>query len=354
MKRRILLIPVLAALVVALVFLVKPHLLPARGMQGASFPAEKQIVKFNHKFHTSEAGIACADCHPATAKSKAASDNLHPAHDQCQQCHEDQLTNSCGYCHLDTTNIEPRVVPVRSLTFSHEQHLAMKGVECNTCHAGIEQDSTSAQTRLPAMEACTTCHNDTKAPSWCEACHTNLAQLLPPDHLQSDYRRVHGQFVRIGALNVDCATCHSENFCQECHSPVELKAFGLKDLNADPRPRTSPKDQPAQTTLQRVHDLNYRLTHGIDAKARAADCATCHDTQDFCVTCHQAGGNINQFKFKPPSHNVPGFATIGKGSGGGLHAEEARRDMESCVGCHDVPGQDPICMTCHNADGSVR
>jgi hypothetical protein len=153
---------------------------------------------------------------------------------------------------------------------------------------------------------------------------------------------------------VDCATCHTENFCQQCHGPVELKGFGRKDLSGDPRPWTGPKDQPAQTTVQRVHDLNYRLTHGIDARSRQSDCATCHNVQEFCVECHQAGGNVNQFKFKPASHTLPGWTTLGTGSGGGLHAQEAQRDMESCVGCHDVPGQDPVCLTCHNANGQVR
>ncbi len=354
MKRRYIIVSLVFLLAVALVILLRPNVLSARGVQGATPAPEKPIVKFNHKFHVTEAGLACTDCHVAAGKSKSVTDNLHPGHDQCQQCHEDQLANTCGYCHLNPDNIEPRTVPVRELVFSHEKHVAMKDVQCTTCHAGIEADTTSSATHLPAMDKCTTCHNNVTAGNVCETCHTNLATLLPPDHLQSDFRRFHGETVRLGTLNVECASCHSESFCQECHDPVQLKAFGKKDLNADPRPRTSPKDQPAQTTVQRVHDLNYRLTHGIDARSRASNCASCHDTQEFCVPCHQTGGNINQFKFKPPSHNVPGFTTLGKGSGGGVHAEEARRDMESCVGCHDVPGQDPICLTCHNADGSVR
>jgi hypothetical protein len=81
---------------------------------------------------------------------------------------------------------------------------------------------------------------------------------------------------------------------------------------------------------------------------------TCHEPQSFCAECHAAGGNINQTRFRPASHNVAGFTTIGRGSGGGLHAEEARRDMESCISCHDVEGQDPTCMTCHNETGGVR
>jgi hypothetical protein len=354
MKRRYLALALFLAVAAAVAALVQPGGLTARNVQGAPRAPEQPMVKFSHKFHITDAGLECASCHSAAQKSRSVADNLHPAHEQCQSCHEEQITSACGFCHTSPDSIEPREVPHRDMLFAHEKHLLMSGVQCSTCHAGIEQDSTAAQEHLPAMTACATCHDNVRATSRCETCHTNLAQLLPNNHLRSDFRRYHGEEIRVGAMSVECATCHTESFCQECHGPVQLKAFGLKDLSADPRPRTSPKDQPAQTTLQRVHDLNYRLTHGVDAKARQAECATCHDTREFCVECHQAGGNINQSKFKPASHFLPGFTTFGKGSGGGLHAKEAERDMESCVGCHDVPGQDPICLTCHNANGQVR
>jgi hypothetical protein len=134
----------------------------------------------------------------------------------------------------------------------------------------------------------------------------------------------------------------------------ELKQFGVRDLMSEPDPRRATKDDPDQTILQNVHTLNYRFSHGVDARARQAECSTCHEVQNFCVECHQAGGNINQVKFKPASHNVAGFTTLGAGTGGGLHAEEAKRDMESCIGCHDVEGQDPTCLTCHTDGGGVR
>jgi hypothetical protein len=330
MKRRFLVLALFlsAALVGAALF--QPGGLTARSVQDAPRVEAQPQVKFNHRFHVAEAGLECSACHGAAAKSRSASDNLHPAHEQCQSCHEEQITSACGYCH---TNPD---------------------LKCQTCHEGIAQDTSAAAERLPAMAVCATCHNNVRAANRCEKCHTNLAQLLPNDHLRSDFRRVHGEEIRVGAMTVECATCHTESFCQECHGPVDLKAFSRKGLDADPRPRTSPKDQSAQTVLQRVHDLNYRLTHGVDARARQSECASCHDTREFCVECHQAGGNINQSKFKPASHSLPGFTTFGKGSGGGVHAREAERDMESCVGCHDVPGQDPICLTCHNANGQVR
>jgi hypothetical protein len=101
-----------------------------------------------------------------------------------------------------------------------------------------------------------------------------------------------------------------------------------------------------------VHSLNYRYTHGLEAKSHQADCYTCHSAREFCAECHTAGGLIDPNGVKPAWHLGAGFTTIGVGSGGGRHAEFARRDIESCVSCHDVRGGDPVCVQCHaDADG---
>ncbi len=312
------------------------------------------IVKFSHQKHIKDLGIECITCHPAAQTSKLSSDTLAAKHENCQTCHEDQVNNDCAYCHTTPDNIQPRPKAVRETTFSHEQHLAMKGIECTTCHQGLDETDLSSPKNMPVMATCTTCHNNAKATNTCEACHTNFVTLLPEDHKRSDFARNHRDLARLGALTTDCQTCHTEQFCQQCHQTTGLKAFGGKDLVTEPSPKTSTKDSPKQMLLQNIHDLNYRYTHGIDAKARQSDCASCHDAQTFCATCHEAGGNITQGRFKPASHMVPGFTTLGPGSGGGLHAEEARRDIESCISCHDVEGHDPTCLTCHTEGGRVR
>ncbi len=122
----------------------------------------------------------------------------------------------------------------------------------------------------------------------------------------------------------------------------------------DPNPRPATLDGPEQTVLQTVHELNYRFTHGVDARSKRMECSSCHSTETFCAGCHEAGGNITQPNFRPASHTAAGFALLGKGSGGGLHAQEARRDIESCMSCHDVQGRDPSCLTCHTENGTVR
>ncbi|MBP1648580.1 MAG: hypothetical protein H6Q30_2025 [Bacteroidetes bacterium] len=357
MIRRYIYFFLLLACVLAVAVSLEPSSLVARNApRGSNDTTVVSGVKFSHKFHVSEAGLECVACHPAVKASAKSTDNLFPSHEECSSCHEEQINSTCGYCHLNPDAIEPRVVPARELIFSHQQHLGMPNMECKTCHADVDSSADAGTMHLPGMGSCYTCHNDRQVTNQCEACHTNFAQLLPKDHLRSDFRRFHGETTRLGVMEVSCDMCHRQTFCQECHQTTGLKDFSGtgRDLMTDPRPNTGPKDDARRTVLQRVHDLNYRFSHGVDARSRQTECASCHDQQQFCSQCHQAGGNITQSHFKPTSHMVPGFVKMGIGSGGGLHAEEARRDMENCASCHDAEGQDPVCLTCHAENGRVR
>jgi hypothetical protein len=56
----------------------------------------------------------------------------------------------------------------------------------------------------------------------------------------------------------------------------------------------------------------------------------------------------------PASHLLPDFTTIGVGSGGGQHAILAKREIESCVSCHDIQGGDPTCIVCHLDSDGIR
>ena len=40
--------------------------------------------------------------------------------------------------------------------------------------------------------------------------------------------------------------------------------------------------------VDRVHGLNFRFLHGIEARGKSSDCLTCHeiDNGDFCAECH--------------------------------------------------------------------
>jgi predicted CXXCH cytochrome family protein len=217
-------------------------------------PGAGQDLKFPHGKHVTELSMACADCHVlATATAPAA---MRPGHDNCTSCHETQVTSECAYCHTDPENIPPAGGRTSDLIFPHEIHVPAGG-GCDGCHAGIATAAAGVSVPGPTMETCYTCHNDVAQSNACELCHRNFAMLLPPDHRVADFAHKHRDETRLGALAVECRTCHTETFCQECHQGTGLKNFTTRDRMTDPRPRTSTQDAPDQTVLQSVHGLNY-------------------------------------------------------------------------------------------------
>ena len=156
------------------------------------------------------------------------------------------------------------------------------------------------------------------------------------------------------ATTATCAGCHTEASCEDCHAEVAVQRVDpdYRGLISPRSPRVWGIDRGQTQTLAKVHDLNFRYTHGVAAQAKTSDCSSCHDTQTFCAKCHARGGDVNQVGFRPATHDQPQFTTLGRGSGGGLHAKLAKRDIESCAACHDASGADPVCVTCHvDVDG---
>lgn len=314
---------------------------------------QKASIKFSHKFHVKDSGISCTDCHSGATTSKFASDKLSAKHENCQTCHEEQVEKNCTYCHSsDDVSTYVFEKPARELTFSHEFHIADQKIECQTCHKDVESSEQLESMKLPAMTTCNTCHNDLKATNACETCHTNFASLRPREHDRTDFVSEHKRIARVN--DATCMNCHRQETCQDCHNGVGLTGTqeSGKDLMSPRSPRLTAIDRGQGMLLAKVHDLNFRFTHGLAAQQKKQECQSCHKEQIFCAACHAAGGNVNQVSFKPLSHASQTWKTIGPGSGGGDHAQFARRDIESCASCHDVQGGDPTCLTCHtDSDG---
>jgi hypothetical protein len=311
-------------------------------------------IKFSHQFHVKEAGVACVDCHSDVSKSTKSADNLLAKQEACRSCHEDQLTNNCTYCHTsaDSTKYIATPSPVRDLVFSHQQHVDRQKVSCETCHTILDKTGSATGDLVPAMTTCMTCHDGVKVASPCETCHTNFAALRPKDHNQTDFIHEHKRTARMA--DAKCGTCHSQETCIDCHNGSDLVKVNVpgRDLVSQQSPRLTANDRGQGMRLTKVHDLNFRFTHGIAVKNKTLECQTCHNETEFCTPCHEAGGNINKGSFKPSSHTEAGFTTFGVGSGGGEHARQARRDIESCAMCHSSDGADPVCIRCHtDADG---
>jgi hypothetical protein len=313
-------------------------------------------IKFSHRFHVRDAGVACADCHTSAPTSKLASDTLLATHENCKTCHEEQLNSKCVFCHTseDPTTYTTTPLPTRNLVFSHQQHVEAQKVECEKCHTGVDKAEINVSVAIPAMPTCNTCHNDVKTSNACEGCHVDMAALRPRDHNRTDFVREHKMVARMSTAT--CASCHTQESCADCHNGSDLLKVSVpgKDLLTLRSPRLTANDRGQGMRTAKVHDLNFKFTHGLAVAGKTSDCQTCHNRQTFCATCHAAGGDVNQAKFQPESHRKLGFVTIGVGSGGGVHAKLARRDIESCASCHDTQGADPACIMCHTDSDGIK
>jgi c(7)-type cytochrome triheme protein len=310
----------------------------------------QSIIKFSHSAHD---GISeCADCHSAVSESINLSGSLLPVKDDCAACHDVDDDDNCSMCHYE--DVYEALEPGSSaLLFNHKLHIDDQELECEQCHSGIWEvnysfESTSVN---PGMEQCYTCHNNTTvAANACEQCHISTVNLLPQDHMAVGFMKNH-KF----ANEDNCQMCHEmETFCADCHvATIGIDETNLSNDFYTPYSPHNYVDGTKQQIITRVHDLNYRFTHGIDAKGKTNDCQSCHQIETFCAECHASvDGDFAMGGIMPLSHTMPNFVTgLAPGSD---HAILAKRDIERCASCHDVQGADPNCILCHSDPDGVK
>jgi c(7)-type cytochrome triheme protein len=349
MKRWTMLLAVLG------VALLAALLIPASPVPGRA--DDEGGVVFSHEVHKDKA--ECDACH-AAATSTSACDNLLPKPEACAACHEAKDVR--GYWSLkdedplDRNYLTPKN---RQLYFSHAAHVGGQKLACAGCHAGI---ATEGMEPMPAMRKCAFCHNDGEAldsdltgatpalaANRCELCHVTLAGLMPDYHRSAGFQRLHGRWADKGADEGMCAACHAQSFCQTCHAPTnDVPAIGGTAYYQPAWPRGEKMDDERMTSLQTMHSLTYRYTHGFEARAQSIRCQTCHEPETFCTPCHRNGYDAVGARIVPQSHQMAGFVTLGGSKALNRHAKLAEMDLESCATCHDVDGGDPVCAVCHS------
>ncbi len=231
--------------------------------------------------------------------------------------------------------------------FDHRAHLGeyIPGTTCDTCHLA------EAQSIVPDTKVCLECHSDD------EVADVDLGQS-----------KTHGP---VWALNhraeakgnaIDCAACHSQKYCLECHKSGfadEMGEFGNNMIN--------------------VHRDDFQVSHPIPARTDQNLCSSCHESK-FCSDCHDSwrfrNGDIGSPSHRrtfglgfdsadfnaihEPIRNIdvgdasqmcdschlqssvaPNFHDWSIG-----HAREARKSLVTCQACH--PDGD-ACLRCHSA-----
>ena len=309
----------------------------------------KDIIKFSHKTHD---GVAeCAECHSKVEESTNLVSSLLPVKDDCAACHDVDDDENCSMCHYEDVN-EALIPGTSELLFNHKFHLSDQKIECEKCHSGILEVNYAFEspTSSPGMEICFTCHNNSSvAANECEQCHISTVNLIPENHKQVGFFKNH-KF-----NNDNCEMCHNtETFCEDCHTAtVSIDETNLSNDFYTPYSPHNYVDGTKQQVITRIHDLNYRFTHGIDAKGKTNNCQSCHQIETFCSECHASeDGDFAMGGIVPLSHTSPNFITgLTPGS---EHAVLAKRDIESCASCHDVQGADPNCILCHSDPDGIQ
>ncbi len=315
----------------------------------------KEVIIFSHKFHQAEAEASCTDCHAKASESQVSSDNLLPGMDDCANCHDVEDEEECEVCHPgDEESWTTFELAPASVNYSHKFHVTELKVDCKSCHTNLsEVDLANAESRA-SMDACSECHNNQQASLECVVCHTSTLNLRPNDHT-ADFIVAHKNIARIE--DEQCAMCHSQNDCSECHEGGVLLSTSFtaaQGLSQDKQAPFAPSSGTKGLRLARVHGLNFRFTHPIEAQGRAQECSVCHESVNFCQTCHEAEGV--DVAGKPGWHGGSDWGAVAGvvGTGGGRHAELAKRDIESCAACHSTEGDDPACLLCHTDFDNVQ
>ena len=76
------------------------------------------------------------------------------------------------------------------------------------------------------------------------------------------------------------------------------------------------------------------------AAGRDQECQSCHNTEVFCRSCHQASGLASRGRLNRAYHNAQPQWLL-------QHGRAARQGLESCVTCH----KQRDCMQCHSTTG---
>lgn len=190
----------------------------------------------------------------------------------------------------------------RAPTFlsSHGATARENATTCQVCHQ---------------QESCLVCHRGTPQvavgfPPGAsgQAMGVQLQRRRPPSHTAS-WTEAHQ--ASASARPETCAGCHVRADCLECHRAGADRASGY-------------------------HPPGFLTTHPAQAYSRRVSCSDCHNTGQFCASCHQQAGLVARQRLLGGYHDA-------KQAFLGGHGQAARQSLESCVSCH----VENDCLTCH-------
>jgi hypothetical protein len=173
---------------------------------GADTP-RAQPVKFDHRHHVRDDGIACGYCHTDFARSPSAG---MPAVSLCMGCHAQVWTNSAELEPVRKAYFEAAPLAWERVTrlphfvfFDHSVHVS-KGVGCVSCHGRVDQMAQVYAVNSFTMGFCLDCH---RAP---EAALRPLDKITDMEWARSSSDESGSALRRKYDVHpgTDCTTCH--------------------------------------------------------------------------------------------------------------------------------------------------
>ena len=139
--------------------------------------AVEQPLAFNHRVHVEDVGAECTDCHLYAHTGVRATI---PNWRLCADCHAEPLGESAEEARLVEYIEATDPIPWRKVYwvpdhvyFSHRRHTAIAGIECETCHRNVGEQSKplTRPLRRVSMDDCMDCHGEGGVSNDCVACH---------------------------------------------------------------------------------------------------------------------------------------------------------------------------------------
>jgi hypothetical protein len=158
----------------------------------------------------------------------------------------------------------------------------------------------------------------------CPVCHSSVGVIANHGDFFVKEHRLLAQ-----KAGNNCADCHQQSFCLDCH-----KGGGIEP---DLKKSLSTKGE----YMPKTHRSDFISIHSIKAMDNRQNCYRCHESS-FCQDCHTKIRNKGSMKIK--SHRPAGTSQIYNWNSD--HASEARRNLQSCESCH--PDAD-VCIQCHSS-----
>jgi len=192
---------------------------------------------------------------------------------------------------------------------------------CNACHIGngwsdvLRQMPNAERDGAPGvrLEHRRTRESDVKSPQ--------AAAPVPPPQGAAHRVSVHeagfalAHRSQAGAAALECAGCHTQRFCSDCHTG---EASGAR----------------------RFHAANFAVSHATSAFARETECAACHNAEAFCRSCHVQSGLASSGRLDVAYHTAQPQWLL-------QHGRAARQGLQNCTSCHVQRD----CLTCHSTTG---